>query len=318
MPRELTFWFTDEERRESSVKVQFSRKFSLDDRKLRYRETNMYKKLTLHAGQRKLLLSEIEFLTLHGSKSKLIIYPGAAPGTHIIYLTRLFPNHRLLLYDTRPFDPRLKKVRSVRCVNQLFTDETALLLRKQYYSSCGYLLISDIRSSSPAAAVTDDLILDDLKQQQKWVQIMQPKMSLLKFRLPYNSANSLTYFAGEIYYQIWGPLSTTETRLMTDGSQETTYHTKDYEEIMYRFNNITRQETYSHDIPLHAVPGLDYCYDCYAEIQVLKLYLETQLPKSVPTLMNEITRVCKKPLNKDHHGVIVDPSKTVQERLAMI
>ncbi len=35
-----------------------------------------------HWGQRKLLLSEIEFLTLYSEKNDNVIYAGAAPGTH--------------------------------------------------------------------------------------------------------------------------------------------------------------------------------------------------------------------------------------------
>ena len=41
-----------------------------------------------HWGQRKLLFSEIEFLTLYGHLAKTVVYAGAAPGMHISFLSR--------------------------------------------------------------------------------------------------------------------------------------------------------------------------------------------------------------------------------------
>jgi hypothetical protein len=318
--RDLPFKFTDKELNEQSITVPFSRTMSKTDRQLPYRETNMYKKLTLHHGQRKLLLSELEFLVGHGSKSKLVVYPGAAPGSHIVYLAKMFPQHRFLLYDPRPFDPRLQRVSSVRCINSYFTDETAKEVRDKYYNTCGYLFICDIRSfvDNDISSITDDSIYNDLQMQKKWVEIMEPKMSLLKFRLPYNW-EKMDYFKGEIYYQIWGPLSTTETRMVTDGKETTTYYGKQYEDIMYRFNNITRQEVYDHEVRLRDVPGIDYCYDCKAEIEVIKKYLAMKgTSKPIHEVMNDITKVVKRPLNRSYHGLVLAKDKSIQDRLLML
>eukprot|EP01113_Clastostelium_recurvatum_P023758 TRINITY_DN2832_c0_g1_i4.p1 TRINITY_DN2832_c0_g1~~TRINITY_DN2832_c0_g1_i4.p1 ORF type:complete len:249 (+),score=62.08 TRINITY_DN2832_c0_g1_i4:51-797(+) len=66
-----------------------------------------------HWGQRKLLLSEIEFLSRFASasaagpssssssssSSMVVVYAGAAPGTHIPFLQRLFPRLRWILVD---------------------------------------------------------------------------------------------------------------------------------------------------------------------------------------------------------------------------
>ena len=59
--------------------------------------------MCIHLGQRKLLLTEVNFLTGHGDFSKNIIYIGAAPGHHIEFLSTLFPNHTFYLYDPRDF-----------------------------------------------------------------------------------------------------------------------------------------------------------------------------------------------------------------------
>ncbi len=71
--------------------------------RLKYRRRKGEVKSVLHWGQRKLLLSEIEFLLLHGDGVKLVVYAGAAPGTHIAYLADLFPEHHFVLYDPAPF-----------------------------------------------------------------------------------------------------------------------------------------------------------------------------------------------------------------------
>src|SRR6185312_13213560 len=47
------------------------------------------KKTIRHWGQRKLLLSEILFLTRWGHLGKTVVYAGAAPGSHIPYLSTL-------------------------------------------------------------------------------------------------------------------------------------------------------------------------------------------------------------------------------------
>ena len=46
--------------------------------------------MCIHLGQRKLLLTEVSFLTGHGNLSKNIVYIGAAPGHHIEFLSTLF------------------------------------------------------------------------------------------------------------------------------------------------------------------------------------------------------------------------------------
>jgi hypothetical protein len=64
-----------------------------------------------HWGQRKLLLTEIDFLNQSLSRKNDImnvIYAGSAHGTHIHILFKLFPNLKLHLYDPAVFDSILK------------------------------------------------------------------------------------------------------------------------------------------------------------------------------------------------------------------
>jgi hypothetical protein len=60
-----------------------------------------------HIGQRKLLLSEVQFLTNMYScnnKVKYCIYAGSAPGNKTYFLSRLFPDIKFILIDPNKFN----------------------------------------------------------------------------------------------------------------------------------------------------------------------------------------------------------------------
>ena len=63
---------------------------------------DMILKYACHSGQRKLLLTEIEFLTYVSSKLtdlKLVVYAGSAPCEHISIILKMFPDLKFLLID---------------------------------------------------------------------------------------------------------------------------------------------------------------------------------------------------------------------------
>lgn len=80
-----------------------------------------------HWGQRKLFLSELYFLTKYSKLGKVVIYAGAAPGTHIEYLATLFPEHIFLLVDPCHYDikPTGLPHKEIILVNDYFTNELA-------------------------------------------------------------------------------------------------------------------------------------------------------------------------------------------------
>lgn len=81
---------------------------TLDDIKksMSYKEKSLkgykYNKYSVHIGQRKLMLNEIQFLTKY--KSKYCVYAGVAPGNKTYYLSTLFPNTKLILIDPNKFN----------------------------------------------------------------------------------------------------------------------------------------------------------------------------------------------------------------------
>jgi cap2 methyltransferase len=269
----------------------------------------------LHLGQRKLLLSEVEFLTIYGHLATDVLYVGSAPGHHIEMIVRLFPNHKFTLYDPRDFAVRAGP--RVTLHQQYFTDDDA-----KKWVGRPHLLISDIRNAdtyvrgkADSNDEHDGEVMNDMNMQQSWVQIAKPLMAILKFRLSWK-LDKQDYLDGEVRFQPWAYKTSTETRLITDGKNMRTWDPRKYERQMYRFNTITRIAHYDidKDIVDH-VKGMDYCYDCAAEVDIWKAYAVSPYggkyskaqPGDIVKLINEATKYTNgKGLDQDKHGLHKD------------
>lgn len=235
----------------------------------------------IHIGQRKLLLNEIIFLTNHGHLSDTVVYAGAAAGIHIPLLSRLFPKHKFILWDPARF--AIQPTDKIEINNDFFTHEVA----KKYNK---VLFISDIRSGSENQSFEEfeQEVITNNDWQRDWVHIMKSPMAMLKFRVPFTAKSAYKYLAGEIYMQPWAPVDSAETRLITDGTQETEYDVHDYENRTFYLNNVTREFTYfAHDIPTTRVHGLCHCYDCAYEIWIWRHYFTSFAKLTDPTMINE-------------------------------
>lgn len=214
-----------------------------DAKRERYRRRKFDLKSTLHWGQRKLLMSEIEFLTKYAFDGATVLYAGAAPGTHTNYLSDLFPMLRFVLVDPGEF--KCKSTDRITIRQEYFTDETA-----QQFSGRDVLFISDIRTASWQHMEDDEVehyVQSDMNDQMRWHILLKPKKSMLKFRLPY-VAGKTQYLAGDIYLPVWGPQTTTETRLVPHDQSVKIYDNTEYEEKMFHFNSFTRVNYYKHDV----------------------------------------------------------------------
>lgn len=80
--------------------------FSDIEHKLKYHTDNKIIKPTVHIGQRKLFLSELQFLTEYNKNN--CIYTGAAPGNKTHMLSKLFPNIKFILVDPNKFDIKIE------------------------------------------------------------------------------------------------------------------------------------------------------------------------------------------------------------------
>jgi hypothetical protein len=128
-----------------------------------------------------------------------------------------------------------------------------------------------------------------MKDQEEWMEILKPKMSLLKFRMSYNMTHGekLSYTKGEILYGIWPKHSSGETRLLVkqkDLGTKIKYDFKDYEEAMFFHNKYERIYCYQYDNDIIEVSkdirmlinstNNSYCpcFDCISELQILDKY----------------------------------------------
>lgn len=241
----------------------------------------------LHWGQRKLMLSEIEFLTKMCSNPEeaTVVYAGAAPGTHISGLSAMFPGVKFVLVDPLPFT--CKETDYIEVRNELMTDELAAQLAAEALSrGRAVYFVSDVRSADYQQQTLEENeqnIAEDMELQKSWHSVLDPVSSMLKFRLPW-SEGATEYLDGDVHLPVWGPTATTEARLITPRHavrgappELRTYDNKVYESQMMEFNVGTRVGLYPHVCsPTGHVDGegLCHCYDCASEVLVLSEYLK--------------------------------------------
>lgn len=250
----------------------------------KYESGTGHDKTTIHYGQRKLHLSEVEFLTIvsnlipEDDRQVVLIYAGAAPGVHTPVLAAMFPYVRFVLVDPAPF--KLRATNMIELRNEYFTDAMAAELYEKYKDDSKYirLFVCDIRLVSLKDMNTEQVearVEEDMVSQMNWHKIIKPTKSLLKFRLPFvgdnpNAKRMLEYLAGDIYLQIWPGQTSSETRLLVDrDAPMKEYDCIKYENQCYHFNKVERVMSYQHNI---VCPGIDHCYDCRAEIYVHEEY----------------------------------------------
>ena len=221
-------------------------------------------------GQRKLLISEIDFLTKYSNLSETVVYIGAAPGNHINLLISLFPEIKCwILYDPlaiRVFHPK------VQIHNTLMTIEEA-----EKYDGKNCLLISDIRSyernqGKVPPDVANKTIIKDMKLQKEIVRAGGFIMSSLKFRLPWDNGDTL-YYKGKLYTTPWLGEYSPELRLYTDGQSIHTYHNKAIDNQMYYYNTVNRRCKYQNIFENHHMEH-DYL-DQLLELNIVENYLIT-------------------------------------------
>lgn len=294
----------------------------INERSLRtpYRQRTDENKTALHWGQRKLHLSEVEFFAIYWDPTlipnPICVYAGAAPGTHISLLSVMFPSFTFHLYDPADFD--IKENDKIRLFKEYFTDEVAA----RYSGRNDVLFVSDIRTADykslqrealekrgitkfdddgapvgpydlikeafrESEVKNEDQIWGDMIMQQNWVLIMNPEHAFLKFRLPYaldGKDRTVQYLKGIVYWQVWPPQTSTETRLKpvrnTSGVYELgEWHTLEYEQWCFHHNAVDREHT-SYANPFTGTndpidfPELLNDYDSVAEAIILRLYLE--------------------------------------------
>ena len=257
----------------------------------------------VHAGQKKLLMSEIVFmLNVHMQRALaypdmpvdspfLCVYAGACPCTHLSELMWMFPNVVFVLVDpafsrpgraprptdwgnervvvwaerfgshtidiltswlrVRAFSRGTSQMQSIPSTYYPYFDDLDQLSLAGFDSREDVLFISDIRDD----AQDETSIACDMDMQALWFHQLQAASGLLKFRLPYVTAEWLAdsrhhdfervYLKGVVYMPLWGPRSTTECRLQVERECDVaSYDPVLHECQLAGFNRHDRQASY--------------------------------------------------------------------------
>ena len=112
---------------------------------------------------------------------------------------------------------------------------------------------------------------DMLALNKVWIQTIQPKLTAVRFELPY-TPGSTTWLRGEIRFIPWGLGTSSQTMMfINDLRAEELYNHTWYSDAMFYFNTRTRKSYYEHAITNGE--GLDHCFDCNLEISNVTKYL---------------------------------------------
>jgi len=250
-----------------------------------YRRRQGEEKTSISWGQRKLLLTLVSFLSKHldkETKDPIILYSGAAPGVNIGIVATLFPEVTFHLYDPSPFMIKTNLDKKIIIYQKKFTDSIAEFWAEKQKKNNNIYFISDIRTADHTKAKdlteNEDQILKDMEMQRKWVEIIKPIKSHLKFRPNYTGEGrkeTLEYFDGIIYKQSFAPESSTETRLVVSNLVYKTYSCEKYQSQMFYHNSIIREKNkYENDCMDE--PELLNDYDSCCEVLIWKDYLKNR------------------------------------------
>lgn len=244
---------------------------------------------TEYWGTRKLLLTDIEFLTNYARDQKyLVIYIGAAPGLHINFLSTLFPTLEFVLVDRKRIET--KKTNNIYIRSGEFMDD---IVKEYSKSRRDLLLICDVHSFGTQDDLDDNMLLD-MNNQMKWHQSLKPIASLLTIHFPQRK-NRIRFLKGDVIFEPWSSRHPNSCRLVAlKGANDFEYDSRQLKSSMAYFQSELRTTYYEHDLEDSNDDGLDHCYDCRCEIFILSQYLEKIQDVKKPHLLSSVSTMSAK------------------------
>ena len=216
-----------------------------------------------------------------------------APSYAITYINELFITLQLkiIIYDIIDYDIDLPI--NITYYKEEFTDETAYKYKNKID-----LFMSDVRIKYDKK-IKHDRFNKFMEGQKKWIEIMKPKISLIKILLPY-WLDTYNYLKGTIHFQLWSNGSQ-ESILIVNINENNEYNykdynTKDYENKYMAFYD-ARIDKYNCPL-INKIKFFDNCYDCAFEYHLWKKYCEKYGNKNN---IVEYVETTTKILNKFHN-----------------
>ena len=270
-----------------------------------YRRRKDDEKTAISWGQRKLLITLVQFLTYFWKVSEVpnpvIVYAGAAPGISIAIASLLFPEVTFHCYDPLPY--KIKSTKKIKLYQDFFTDETAKYWGEQQKKDKNIFFISDIRTADYLLAKdlddNESQIWGDMENQKRWHKIIKPVKSHLKFRLPYTGGNrpeEVKYLYGYLLKQPYAGQTSTESRLVPlDNDTETLWSCRKYQSQMFHHNIVVREKykylnPFTNDLTPLDGEELTNEWDYRAESQVWMDYLQVRTGKVDWTAVKALSR----------------------------
>jgi hypothetical protein len=160
----------------------------------------------------------------------------------------------------------------------------------------------------------EELAMEDMNLQMKWVQELKPVQSLLKFRLPYEykwtnkNDKYFLYLDGDLFKQAWSAPTSTETRIVPNLSiTPRNWDFREYESMMFYQNNVIREHiSFINPLtninePICLELGLTQDYDSTLFVITIKEYLDKYNADTSP---EAVLKLCKAIIEDIGKGVV--------------
>jgi hypothetical protein len=237
----------------------------------------------INQGQLKLLLSELEFLSIINIKNLCkkykkitILYVGCSPFNHGVAMLNFYSKYPIqwVLVDPRPINPKCTKFPKVNFIQSLMDQKLCEEINSKYKN---IILISDIRFSGDDTDIKTKDIIRDQNLHNNFIKILKPLYSFLKFRYPFPHVfESMNIpFPNKFYLQAFCKSDSTETRMLLKDVKEFKFSTledsKEYEEKCFFYTcNIKRHRIADCELTKVLDGWHCKCYDCLLMFHIFK------------------------------------------------
>lgn len=290
-------------------------------------------------GQRKLILTALQFFNLHWNpeeiKEPTCVYIGAAPGVTVNVLWILYPMIKWELFDSAPMNRGLPE-KNVTVHKRYFKDKDVEL-----YKDKRVFLISDIRNpdyineenlkkrgkkmTNADRVKNEEIAMMDMFLQQQWVIDMNPEQAQLKFRLAYIynpdvDEGLYPYLQGIVYHQPYIGKISSECRLVPTKNENGEYYLTQWNSLFYQdscfyYNTKVRngyERTYNNpytgrddNISPGENPELINDWDSLCETTIIRDYLNKMGKKDTLENVLKISAFITAEINRVREGDIV-------------
>jgi len=231
----------------------------------------------------------------------VVISAGAASGQTMTMVYESFPEFNYHLWDTSPFWKGIASLAKRMAedeepeivIHKKFIYPADMVAYNEQFPDRDMFFISDLRTSDEKSQPTRKHIVTDNDLQYQLVKALNPRLSMLKFRMAYpdmtlGQKDDYYYMPGVIWKQPYAPQASTETRLivkqetrMIEGrsvelAPERTYKYSElaHEQQMSHHNNVVRPANYINPVTGRDTRVTELVSNNWDGIMALHIFIE--------------------------------------------